>query len=440
MILSLSGGTIDTAMIAMAGDTAVGSVGIANQIVGFLTLAYQIIGSSSAIVLGQYIGGGLEKRPGALDKVYSVALAFNFCLSAIICFVVVAFAQALLKALQTPLVMERDALDYLRIVGCFLFCQSIGSVIVAAFNVHGKTYIGLVVFLLMESLNVTGNYFFLCGPLKYLGLRVRGVAISTSFSSLAATITLIVLFKKVLRGRVDFAYLLGVRRGDRGSDPPLNLLKKLLKLGVPAAGESISYSLAQIFVTGVVNVLGPLAVTTKAYCAILANFNLLFSSAIAEGTSIITAQSVGALDYDFAYKRVKKSAAAALILSAIIAVLNWKISRFSLLLFTKDCAIITLAGRILFISCFLELGRCLNLVVIRSMRAAGDVLFPVIMGVVSMWLVLAGGAFLLGVRLGLGLRGVWFAMAADEILRAVIAVFRWRIGAWRGRSLVKKET
>jgi Na+-driven multidrug efflux pump len=46
------------------------------------------------------------------------------------------------------------------------------------------------------------------------------------------------------------------------------------------------------------------------------------------------------------------------------------------------------------------------------------------------------GAWLLGVHLGLGLVGVWIAMASDEWIRGIIMLLRWRSGVWRRMALV----
>jgi Na+-driven multidrug efflux pump len=44
--------------------------------------------------------------------------------------------------------------------------------------------------------------------------------------------------------------------------------------------------------------------------------------------------------------------------------------------------------------------------------------------------VLAGGSWLLGVHLGLGLVGVWIAYAADEWLRGLLMWRRWARLRW----------
>ena len=56
MVLSISLGYIDTIMISRCSETAVGAIGNANQIMGFLRLAFSIITSATGVIVAQYIG------------------------------------------------------------------------------------------------------------------------------------------------------------------------------------------------------------------------------------------------------------------------------------------------------------------------------------------------------------------------------------------------
>jgi len=63
----------------------------------------------------------------------------------------------------------------------------------------------------------------------------------------------------------------------------------------------------------------------------------------------------------------------------------------------------------------------------------------VIVGIIGMWCVGTFGAWLLGVHLKLGLVGVWIAMAADEWSRGIVALIRWRSGAWKEKAFVQLD-
>ena len=90
----------------------------------------------------------------------------------------------------------------------------------------------------------------------------------------------------------------------------------------------------------------------------------------------------------------------------------------------------------MFICIFLEIGRCTNLVVINSMRAAGDIKFPTFLGMASMWGISVFGGYILGIVMGFGLQGIWIAMALDEIVRGIVVLARWINGNWRGKRII----
>ena len=56
LLLGISLGYVDTIMLSNYNETAVGAIGNANQILGFLTLAFNIISSATGIIVSQYLG------------------------------------------------------------------------------------------------------------------------------------------------------------------------------------------------------------------------------------------------------------------------------------------------------------------------------------------------------------------------------------------------
>ena len=56
-----------------------------------------------------------------------------------------------------------------------------------------------------------------------------------------------------------------------------------------------------------------------------------------------------------------------------------------------------------------------------------------------MWILSVGLGWLLGIFFGMGLTGIWIAMAADEIFRGVVVLIRWIKGSWRGKRVVLEE-
>lgn len=425
--LSLCLGYIDTIMISHYNPTAVGGLGNANQILGFLTLAFSIISSATGVLVAQYLGAKLKDK---LSEIYTVSVFFNLVLSVVISSIVYFGCTAILTIMKVPTSMVSDAKNYMQIVGGFMFLQALIDVLSQIFRNNGKTQFGMVIAIGMNIINIAGNYLFLYGPLKHLDLGVRGVAISTTVSRFVAVIIALLFFKNKIDGHISIKYLRPF---------PKEILKKLLRLGLPTAGENISYNIAQLIILMFVNSFNSEVYTnTKTYITILSNFAFLYSIAAATATAIMVGHAVGANEYEYAYKRVLKTLKLSMIVSLGIAVCSFLISPFTLGLFTKDTEIISLGQKVLFICIFLEFGRTSNLVIINSMRAAGDVKFPTYLGMASMWGVSVLFGFIFGIVLNWGLVGIWIAMAMDEILRGIIVFIRWIRGGWRNKRVISE--
>ena len=87
-----------------------------------------------------------------------------------------------------------------------------------------------------------------------------------------------------------------------------------------------------------------------------------------------------------------------------------------------------------------ELGRCVNLIYINSLKATGDVIFPLISAIISMFLCSSLGSWVLGIFLNLGFLGVFLAQALDEVARAILMLFRWSKNKWMNKSISNNKT
>ena len=103
---------------------------------------------------------------------------------------------------------------------------------------------------------------------------------------------------------------------------------------------------------------------------------------------------------------------------------------------TSDPWIIRTGSIILFVDVVLEIGRAINMFAVNALRSAGDIYFPVALGIVVMWTVAVFGSWFLGIHLGLGLVAMWVAFLLDENIRGFVFVKRWKSMKWAGKDFV----
>lgn len=428
LLLNILLSNVDTVMLSNYSQNAVGAVGNANQMMFMFIILFNVIAGATGVVVAQYLGA---RKTENMNQIYSLAVIFNLVLGIIISFVTFSSAGSLMKLLKVDASQVGDAVTYMKIVGGFLFLQAGYNVMVQILRCHGYTRVGMYISLAVNMVNIVGNWLFLYGPLKFLNLGVAGVAISTVTARVLALTISLIIFYRLKVGRISIRVL---------NPFPTRILVKMLRIGVPSAGENMAYSFYQLILMSFINPMGADAANAKVYANTLMSFSVVFANAMAQATQIVTGHLVGAGREEAADKRVMKTLYTALPVSIGIATLNCLICPLTLKLFNCDAATLVLVRQILMVGIVLEIGRTTNLVVIGSMKAAGDVLFPVFVGMAVMWGVGVSVGYSCGVLLSIGVAGVFMGTASDECVRGIIALLRWRKGYWKGKTVVKEKT
>ena len=426
LLLNILLSNVDTVMLSNYSQNAVGAVGNANQMMFMFIILFNVIAGATGVVVAQYLGA---RKTDNMNQIYSLAVIFNLVLGVLISFLVFFASGSLMKLLKVDASQVGDAVTYMKIVGGFLFLQAGYNVMVQILRCHGYTRVGMYISLAVNMVNIVGNWLFLYGPLKFLNLGVAGVAISTVTARVLALTISLIIFYRLRIGKISIKVL---------NPFPAKILVKMLRIGVPSAGENMAYSFYQLILMSFINPMGPNAANAKVYANTLMSFSVVFSNAMAQATQIVTGHLVGAGREAAADKRVMKTLKTALPVAISIATINCLICPFTLRLFNCDAATLVLVRQILMVGIMIEIGRTTNLVVIGSMKAAGDVLFPVFIGMAVMWGVGVTVGYSAGVLFSLGVAGVFMGTAADECVRGAIALIRWRKGFWKGKTVVKK--
>ncbi len=417
-------GIADTFMLSALSDNAVSGVGAANQYIHIAILILEVVGNGAAIVVSQYIG---SKRYLEASKISALAVTLNLIVGLIMSVLFVIFSRNIMIAMN----LQGDVLDYatkyLIIVGGAIFLQAIINSLAAIIRVHGFTKQTMLVSLGMNVFHVVGNYLLIFGKFGFPELGVQGAAISSVVSRLLAMLVFFWLLYRVMEYRVEFRYYITLSK---------EYIRKILQIGIPSAFEQIMYQGCQIIFLYYVTYLGAESLAARQYAVNISMFTYLFAIAIGMGTAIIVGRFVGGDEKEEAYKSVRTSVKWALLFTLFMVTLVM-IFRYPLLkLFTDNPDVIEIGATVLLLSILLETGRTMNIVIINSLRAAGDAKYPVIIGAFSMVAMSLPLGYLLVFQWNLGLVGIWLAIAMDEWIRATIMYFRWKSRRWERYALV----
>ena len=425
MALVMLLGAVDTIMLSRYSDNSVAAVGLDNQLMSLVFLVYQFFSMGAAILCAQDIGAGLRKQ---LVQVVGMALVVNLLLGLGVSALLFLFAEQLLHLMGLRPELMGDGLVYLRLTGALSFFQALSLTFSASLRSADKVVYPMVVTGIVNVLNIVGNYALIFGRLGCPQLGVEGAAIATAASRAIATVLLAIIHFRVHIPRFPLHYFRPM---------PWQELRNLLKIGIPAMSENISYSLSQVVITFFINQISNEALAARTYCANMIMFVYLFCLSITQGGDILVGHLVGQRRHQAAYLLgnyfFRWSMIITLTGSALLAITG----RSILSAFTDNPEIITMGVWVLVIDWFLEIGRTANIFAVGTLRATGDAIYPVVIGIIFQWSIAVGLSYVIGIPLGYGLVGMWIGFMLDENIRGIILMRRWRSGKWRTKGFVK---
>lgn len=414
--------SLDTIMLSSYKDSAVAAVGMMGQYIFFTQLLFNIISTGASIVLAQYIGAEKFEKAEHVTKA-STALTLYVGLA------VMVFALLATKPILSLYKIDDDvrlyATTYFIIFGGIgALATSFNTLQGAILRAYGHTSDALIGSIVANVVNVGGNAIAIYGIKN--GFEVAGTAWASVLSQVASCIIYACFIK--FRPEVKMPFK-GLFKFDKES------YRTILKIGVPTAGESISYNLAQITIMAMVSTLGTVAISALVYAQTIVRYVYVLANSIGAAVQIKTGFYVGAGQADVAYRKEYKYQLIGTACSVIAIILINVFSRPIALLFTKDEGIISLLRTLLLISIYYETGRSFNLITISALKGSGDVKFPVLYGICSMWGIMVLGSYIFGLKLGLGLVAVWWSIGSDEFSRGMVMMLRWHSKKWQTKAI-----
>ena len=339
--------------VSDAAFSAVGSVGpMINMLIGF----FAGLSSGAGVVISQYFGAG--KTDKVRDTVHT-AMAITAILSVIFTVVGLLMIPVFLRFSNTPETVIPESTAYLTIyfsgITGLLF-YNMGAGILRAVGDSTKPFLFLVV---SAVINTVLDLVFVLA----FDLGVRGVAFATIIAQGASALLVLVTLMRT-RSSVRFSFrCLTVKWG---------VLKKILRIGLPAAIQMAVTAFSNVFVQGYINQFGDATMGGWTAYGKIDQLLLLPAQSLALASTTFLGQNLGRGNV----ARAKKGLRTALVMSvstSVILMIPVLIFAPYLVAFFNDSPAVVEYGTLFlrWISPFYVLC-CFNQIYAGGLRGAGD--------------------------------------------------------------------
>ena len=417
-------GNIDTIMLGYYSDEAVGAIGGITQLLNIQNVIFSFINMATAILTAQFLGAKDYRR---VKQVISVSLVLNVLLGLILGGIYLFFWESLLQKINLPGELIGIGKYYFQMVGGLCILQGIILSCGAILKSHGRPTETLIINVGVNILNIIGNAFFIFGWLGMPVLGPTGVGISTVISRGIGCVAAFYMMCKYCNFTFKKKYI---------KPFPFKIVKNILSIGLPTAGENLAWNVGQLMIVAMVNTMGTTIIASRTYLMLISSFTMTLSIALGQGTAIQVGHLVGAGEIKEVYHKCLKSLKIALIFAFVTTSLVFLFRKPIMSIFTTNPDILKASLKIFPLMILLEMGRVFNIVIINSLHAAGDIKFPMFMGITCVFTVAVLFSYLFGISLGWGLAGIWLANAMDEWIRGLAMYFRWKSKKWQNKSFV----
>ncbi|MDY0154688.1 MAG: MATE family efflux transporter [Prevotella sp.] len=427
-LLQVSVGTIDMKMVGTVGVDAISAVGTSRNIIMIFMVLVIAISTGTTAMVARFVGR--DDQEGA-----SIAAGQAFLLSLILSVIIVPVGlmtnEFSLKILGVTDGVLNYAVDYMKIfflaVPFFLLHFMARSI----FQGAGDTKTPLYIDIMMNVINVIGNYIFIFGMFGFPAFGVAGAAMGTALSRFVSAL---VSWGFLLSGKFDVKVKLS-----HMFKPVWGASKQIMDIGIPSGLQGLSRN-ATTFVMFAI-----LARTLDAKFAVpafvigtnLNQYALMPGLAIGTAAATLSGMNLGAKQFD----RAEASGRATAILGAgvmfgisLLFVIFSK-SFIDFFLDVPNDSVVRIGRLFLIIIGISEPFHAVSIILSRTMQGAGYTKKPFQITFVSWVVIRVALAFTLGILFGIESTGVWIAISATNLISGLWSYFEFKKGKWKNVSI-----
>lgn len=423
-ILQVSIGTIDIKMVGSLGVDAISAVGTGRNIIMLIMVFVMAISTGTIAMISRFTGmqdyKSVSKSAGQSFFLSIVASAIMIPLGLL----TNEWILHLLGVNDNVLILAKEYMAIFFLSIPFFLLNFMAKSI---FQGSGDTKTPLIIDIIMNGLNVLGNFVFIFGLWIFPEMGVAGAAMGTLVARLIGAI---LGWAALMSGK----FVVKVELMDM-IKPKWDIGRQILKIGLPTALQGLSRNVSSFLLFAI------LARTLQADAAVpafvigtnLNQYALMPGLAIGTAAATLSGMNIGADKLDRANETARVCAILGAILMGILAfifaVFSTPFIKFFLDEINQD--VLQIGKAFLIIIGFSEPFHAITISLARTMQGAGYTKYPFLITLFSWVFVRVSLSYLLALVFGLGSSGVWIGISISTVISGILSIIVFRRGHWK---------
>lgn len=282
----------------------------------------------------------------------------------------------------------------------------------------GITKYAMYITLVANAINIVLNWALIYGHLGFSPMGVKGAAIATLISRVIMLVSFLVIFFK-LKYYNQYIKLFTEKLLNK------NVIRDILKTSIPLSFQNLveitAFSLSAIMVGWS----GKTSLASHQVAMSMSSFSFMLALGVGAASTIRVSHQYGFGDYHAMRKEGFAAMHLSVALMSISGIAYILFRNYIPIIYTQDVLVRELAAKLLIIAALFQVFDAMQLSGLAALRALADVKIPLILSIVSYYLVCLPLGYLCGIVLGLGAVGVWIGLLLGLVFAAMLFLLRF---------------
>lgn len=422
-ILNTLGPTVDMIWVGKLGSASVAGVGLAGLSVQIVNSLMMGLFAGLRALIARFIGAGDFDSAGQAAK---QAIVVNLAFSAFMAIIGIFFAEQILAVFGVDPDVVTQGAPYLRIQFVGMVAMGLVMMTGSTMQASGDTMNPMKISIVYRLLHVVLCPFLIFGWWIFPKMGVSGAAITAVISqTLGGVIGLWFLFS----GRTRLTLTL------RGFRFDTKLIWRLVKIGLPAAINTMERSVVSLVMMWFIAPFGTLAVAAHTIMTRVEMVTMMPAMAFGQAAGVLAGQNMGAQKPAQAEKSgwLGVLLTQGVMMAFSVAMLIWAPQMVRI--FNSEEGVVEIGSTFLRIAAAGNLFMAFAAVLADCLNGVGDTMIPMVASLVTMWLIQIPLAYFLPRWTEIGVYGVRWAMVAALAGRAFTYIIYFRAGKWKSKKI-----
>lgn len=415
--------TVDSVIVGnVVGKEALAAVGVSFPILFLLISLIMGITLGATILISQYFGA---KDWVNLKRTIDTTYIFLFFGSLIISVLGILFSGPILRLLNTPPDIIGQAQTYLNVIFAGMIMMFGYNTISAILRGLGDSKTPLYFIIIATILNMILDLVFVMA----FNWGVAGVAWATVISQGVSFVVGVIYlnknhdFLKIELRSLKFSGVIFIRS---------------LKIGLPTGVQQMLFSMGMMALQFIVNGFGTNTVAGFTAAMRVDTFATMPIFSFGAAISAFAGQNLGAGKMDRVRRGYRATLFVSLALAFATAIFIFIFGSSMIRLFNSDPEVVLIGSQYLKIVSAFYIVLAWMFIANGVMRGAGDTFVPMIISILSLWLIRIPLAVLFS-RL-IGSNGIWWSIPAAWSVGLAITLLYYRTGRWKSKVVVNPDS